>query len=164
MIDAATSGIHAIETPDLPAVLVLNNLHARELSLLDAVKLEHLVGQSYLALRVGAADAFMLAFDETADYHSPNYLWFKARHARFAYVDRVAVAAHARGRGLARRFYASLFDKARADGHTMIGCEVNLDPPNPESDAFHAAMGFVEAGSAEIYGGERTVRYLVRQL
>ena len=159
-----TIDLRPIVAADLPSVLALNNLHARELSLLDAEKLRHLIDQSYLSLLAGEADAFLVAFDETADYDSPNYLWFEARHPRFAYVDRVAVAAHARGRGLARRFYTTLFDKARVDGHTMVACEVNLDPPNPESDAFHAAMGFVEAGSAEIYGGERTVRYLVRPL
>ena len=164
MTDASVSDILPIGSTDLPAVLALNNLHARELSLLDAARLAHLVGQSYLALRVGGCDAFLLAFDQTADCDSPNYLWFKARHPRFAYVDRVAVASRARGRGLARRFYEALFDRARADGHGMVACEVNLDPPNPESDAFHATMGFVEAGSAEIYGGERTVRYLIRGL
>lgn len=164
MSDASVSDIRPIGPADLAAVLGLNNLHARELSLLDEARLEHLIGQSYLALHVGEGDAFLIAFDERADYDSPNYLWFKARHPRFAYVDRVAVAARARGRGLARRFYEALFDRARADGHTMVACEVNLDPPNPDSDAFHAAMGFAEAGSAEIYGGERTVRYLVRRL
>ncbi len=164
MTEPALTSIRPIGPADLPTILALNNQHARELSLLDAARLEHLVGQSYLALRAGTDDAFLLAFDQTADYDSPNYLWFKARYPRFAYVDRVAVAVHARGRGLARRFYAALFEKAGADGHTMVACEVNLDPPNPESDAFHAAMGFTEAGSAEIYGGERTVRYLIRQL
>lgn len=156
--------IAPIEPAHLAAVLALNNRHARELSLLDAARLEHLVGQAYMALRVGEGDAFLLAFDERADYDSTNYLWFRARYPRFAYVDRVVVAAHARGRGLARRFYEALFDRARADGHSLVACEVNLDPPNPESDAFHAAMGFEEAGSAEIYGGERTVRYLIRPL
>jgi predicted GNAT superfamily acetyltransferase len=160
----AAADLFPIQPADLSAVLALNNLHARELSLLDAAKLDHLVEQSYLALRAGQVDAFLLAFDENADYQSPNYLWFKARYPRFAYVDRVVVAVHARGHGIARRFYATLFDKAKADGHRMIACEVNSDPPNPESDAFHAAMGFVEAGSAEIYDGERTVRYLVKQL
>ena len=148
----------------MAAVLALNNLHARELSLLDRARLDHLVGQAYLALRAGAGEAFLLAFDERADYDSANYLWFRARYQRFAYVDRVAVAQEARGRGLARRFYEALFDKARGDGHSLVACEVNIDPPNPGSDAFHAAMGFEEAGIAEIYGGERTVRYLIRPL
>ena len=164
MSDLADLSIRPITGADLAAVLDLNNRHARELSLLDAAKLDRLVGEAYLALQAGRGDAFLLAFDQGADYDSPNYLWFKARYPRFAYVDRVAVAGHARGKGLARRFYEALFEKARADGHEMVACEVNRDPPNPESDAFHAAMGFEEVGNAAIYGGERTVRYLVKSL
>lgn len=148
----------------LPAILALNNEHARELSWLELPKLRHLVGEAFLALRAGEADAFLLAFDQDADYDSTNFLWFKARYPRFAYVDRVAVASHARGRGLARTFYETLFAKARAAGHTLVACEVNSDPPNPGSDAFHAAMGFREVGSAAIYSGERSVRYFVREL
>ncbi len=148
----------------LPAILALNNEHARELSWLELPKLRHLAGEAFLALRAGDADAFLLAFDQDADYDSENFLWFKARYPRFAYVDRVAVASHARGRGLARAFYETLFAKARDAGHTIVTCEVNSDPPNPGSDAFHAAMGFREVGTAAIYGGERTVRYFVREL
>lgn len=146
------------------AILALNNRHQRETSLLDAAKLRHLLGQSYLALRAGMDDALLIAFDESADYDSANFIWFRERHKRFAYVDRIIVAEHARGRGLARQLYEALFAKAASDGHTMIACEVNSDPPNPGSDAFHAALGFEEVGHAMIYGGERTVRYLVRRL
>jgi uncharacterized protein len=33
----------------------------------------------------------MLAFDQDADYDSPNFLWFRERLARFVYADRVVV-------------------------------------------------------------------------
>ena len=36
-------------------------------------------------------------------------------------------------------------------------------PPNPGSDAFHAALGFVEAGQAEHPDG-KVVRYLCKPL
>lgn len=158
------SPAHPITPASLTAILALNNAHAQELSWLEMPKLEHLVREAFLALRIGEADAFLLAFDQDADYDSTNFLWFKARYPRFAYVDRIAVAEQARGKGHARLFYETLFDKARAAGHTIAACEVNSDPPNPGSDAFHAAMGFAEVGSAAIYGGERTVRYFVRPL
>jgi len=32
--------------------------------------------------------------------------------------------------------------RAAAAGHVRVGCEVNAEPPNPGSDAFHAALGF----------------------
>jgi predicted GNAT superfamily acetyltransferase len=42
--------------------------------------------------------------------------------------------------------------------------EVNARPPNRESDAFHAALGFVEVGSASIHNDSKIVRYLLRTL
>jgi uncharacterized protein len=146
------------------AILALNNAHAQQLSWLEPERLEQLVAQSFLAWRIGSLDAFLLAFDQDAPYDSPNFLWFRARYPRFVYIDRIAVTPSARGRGLARLLYCDLFDTARRRGHTHIACEVNVDPPNPTSDAFHAALGFVEVGCASIHDGSKTVRYLERTL
>ena len=146
------------------ALLALNNEHARELSWLEPERLRHLVAQAFLARRIGNLDAFLLAFNQDADYDSPNFLWFRSRYRRFVYVDRIVVAASARGRGLARKLYDDLFKLALAAGHDRVVCEVNTQPPNPGSDAFHAALGFVEVGTADVYGGSRTVRYLSRTL
>ena len=124
---------------DLEAdVLALNNAHAVELSLLDRDQLAALIGQAFYARRLGTLDAFLLAFDERAAYASPNYLWFRAHYARFVYIDRVVVAPAARGRGLARLLYADLFRHAARAGHDLAVCEVNVEPPNPASDALHA--------------------------
>jgi predicted GNAT superfamily acetyltransferase len=161
---ATTIDLRDIDAAVEPDVLALNNAHAAELSWLEAGELRRLVGEAYYARAAGACDAFMIGFDQDADYHSPNFLWFRERYPRFAYVDRVAVATSARGRGLARALYEDFFTRATTDGHTLIACEVNSDPPNPGSDAFHAALGFRIVGSAEIYGGKRTVRYYVREL
>jgi predicted GNAT superfamily acetyltransferase len=146
------------------ALLALNNAHAQELSWLEPARLRHLIRQAFLARRIGDLDAFLLAFDQDADYDSPNFLWFRSRYPRFVYVDRIVVAASARGRGCARRLYDDLFGHAIKAGHERVVCEVNSRPPNPASDAFHAALGFVEVGSAGLYEGKRTVRYLSRAL
>jgi hypothetical protein len=141
-------------------LLTLNNAHARELSWLAPERLEYLVGQAFMARRIGNIDAFLLALDQDADYDSPNFQWFRARYPRFVYVDRIVVAPSARGRGFARQLYGDLFEHALRDAHNRVVCEVNSSPPNPESDAFHAAQGFAEVGTASVYGGSRTVRYL----
>jgi predicted GNAT superfamily acetyltransferase len=136
--------------PLAETLLALNNAHAAQLSWLEPERLAHLVGQAFLARRVGEADAFLLALDQDADYDSPNFLWIRSRYQRFVYVDRIVVALSARGRGYARRLYLDLFEHARKAGHERILCEVNSQPPNPQSDAFHAALGFVEVGSADV--------------
>ena len=145
-------------------VLALNNAHAAELSWLEPDELRHLVAEAFSAKAIGYCDAFIIGFDQEADYHSPNFQWFRQRYPRFVYVDRVAVATSARGRGLARALYDDFFARAAAAGHTIVACEVNSDPPNPGSDAFHAALGFSIVGEAAIYGGKRTVRYYLRSI
>ncbi|MBO1076662.1 GNAT family N-acetyltransferase [Roseomonas marmotae] len=149
------------ESPVLArALLALNNAHAVELSWLEPARFRHLVEQAFLARRIGPAEALLLAFDQDADYDSPNFLWFRARYPRFVYVDRIVVAPAARGRGHARSLYRDLFAAARRAGHERVVCEVNSDPPNPASEAFHAALGFTGAGAASIHGGSKRVRYL----
>jgi predicted GNAT superfamily acetyltransferase len=150
--------------PVSDALLALNNAHAIELSWLEPDRFRHLVAEAFLAKRIGEADALLLAFDQDADYDSPNFLWFRAHYPRFVYVDRIVVAAGARGRGHARRLYLDLFEQALRAGHERVVCEVNAIPPNPASDAFHADLGFVEVGTGEIHGGSKTVTYLARPL
>ena len=109
-------------------------------------------------------DAWALALNNA---HAVQLSWLDA--PRFAelvervFVDRVVVAAEARGRGQARRLYEALFDRACRAGHDAIVCEVNIEPPNPVSRAFHRAMGFEMVGSADLPVGKR-VRYLRRAL
>ncbi len=145
------------------ALLALNQEDAGHLSDLDAAGLSRLSGMAFMAARIGEADALLIAFDQDADYRSPNFLWFRERYRRFVYVDRVVVAGHARGRGLARSLYAALFARAEAAGHARVVCEVNADPPNPGSDAFHAAMGFEPVGTGTP-SPNKQVRYLLRNL
>ena len=148
---------------DLDGILALNNAHQKETSFLTSDDLGRMVGNAYYARGVEPAHAFLIGFDQDGDYSSPNFLWFKDRYARFAYIDRIITAEAARGQGLARTLYEDLFAKARADGYSVVGCEVNSDPPNPGSDAFHAKLGFDHVGTATLANG-KTVRYLTKTL
>ena len=161
---ARDDAVRAIGPDAEPALLALNNAHATELSWLEPERFGTLLGRAFHARHIGAADAFLLAFDQDADYDSPNFLWCRERYPRFVYIDRIAVAPAARGRGHARRLYADLVETAAAGGHSIVLCEVNAEPPNPASDAFHAALGFTEIGQADIHGGSKTVRYLMRTI
>jgi len=155
--------IEALSPEDLTgptgaALLALNNANARELSWLEPDRLAHLVDRATFAHRVGHADALLLAFDQDGDYDGTHFRWFRAHRDRFVYVDRIVVAETARGRGLARSLYLNLFAQARNLGHDRIVCEVNADPPNPASDAFHAGLGFVPVGTGVMPEG-KTVTY-----
>ena len=152
--------LRAPRSEDFAAILALNNAHAAELGALTLAELERLIEISFRTRVAESADAFLIAFEQGADYESPNYRWFSARFERFAYVDRVAVAATARKKGLGRLLYRDIIDAAICAGHTRLCCEVNTAPPNPVSDAFHAALGFKEIGRAVIPERGKAVRYL----
>ncbi len=156
----ANSPIQLLTSASAP-LLALNNAHATELSPLTYAEFNHLIQNSFFAGTLEDASAFLLSFDQNADYDSPNFLWFREHYDRFVYVDRVVTSPLARGKGYAKALYADLLQRAKKAGHCRIVCEVNLVPPNPASDAFHAALGFVEVGRAAIHGGQKTVRYLL---
>lgn len=151
------------ESMDAGAMLALNNEHREETSELDGAKLRALVLQAFhVGLREAGREAFLIAFDQDAISASPNFQWFRSRYKRFVYIDRVIVRSDRRGRGLARGLYTELFEAVAHAGHSLVGCEVNVEPPNPVSDAFHEALGFTEVGRASLLGGEKVVRYLVK--
>jgi uncharacterized protein len=148
---------------DTSWVLALSGQNEAETGFLDDSKLAHLVAQSFSA-KVAAPDyGYLITFAPDASYDSPNLKWFVNRATKFVYVDRIVVAAKARGQGIARAFYDDLFVAAREAGFDEVTCEVNSDPPNPVSDKFHAALGFVPVGSATLPNG-KTVTYMARQL
>jgi predicted GNAT superfamily acetyltransferase len=153
----------AITPADEPAILELNNAHEIELSRLDGARLRQLLAAAYHARMAPQGVAFLIAFAPAADYDGVHFSWFRERFENFVYVDRVVVANAARGRGIARALYADLFQRAQSDGQPMICCEVNVDPPNPASDAFHASLGFHEIGTASMANG-KVVRYFKKAL
>jgi uncharacterized protein len=148
---------------DLTRLLALNTAHEIETAPLSQDRLVQLLNRAFLALATPDGQALLITFDQDADYDSPNFLWFKARLPRFVYVDRIIVGAALRGRGIARQLYEQLIATAHAHGHAAIVCEVNSDPPNPASDAFHTALGFSNIGAAQLANG-KTVQYLRRAI
>jgi hypothetical protein len=156
-----------IEPADLPALLALNNAHPAEIGVVEEGKLARLVSVaavSFAAGPVGDPEGFVVAFDHETPAQGPNHAWFLARYPRFLYVDRVCVAERARKRGLARALYGQVLAAARRRGIPVVCCEVNEDPPNPVSDAFHAALGFDEVGRTLLPDRGKAVRYLERKV
>jgi predicted GNAT superfamily acetyltransferase len=145
------------------ALLEVNNASARETSLMSPEKFDRMIASARVGTFIEPSAAFLLGFEQSDDYDGGHFLWFRGRFEKFIYIDRVVVAAAYRRHGLGRVLYADLFRRAEQLGHTHIVCEVNTLPPNPISDAFHAAQGFAQVGTATIDGGAKTVRYLLRR-
>jgi hypothetical protein len=144
-------------------LLHVNNASARETSPMTRAKFDRMISSALVGTFIGPGAAFLLAFEQSDDYDGGHFLWFRSRYEKFIYIDRVVVAEPYRRHGLGRLLYADLFRRAEQLGHTHIACEVNVQPPNPISDRFHAAQGFEEIGTAVIDGGAKTVRYLLRR-
>lgn len=145
------------------ALLALNNDFATELSPLGPGKARLLVKHAFMARAIGD-EALLLAFDQDAPYDNPNFRWFGERFDRFIYIDRVVVAPRRQGSGLAQLLYDALFARALERGHTQVTCEINVEPPNPRSEAFHAALGFEPVGQAILPGAGKAVRYFCKSI
>lgn len=154
----------SVTTPDLAALHELNNEHAQDLSHVDLGHFRWLVEHAFFAAAINKTEAFLIAFDQRASYKSPNFLWFKQRFPKFVYVDRLATAAWARGRGHAIALYDALFLAARKAGHTLVVCEINENPPNLVSVGLHARFGFVKVGEAFLPEAGKTVGYFVKTI
>ncbi len=107
---------------------------------------------------------FVLAVAPGADYASENYRWFSTHLPGSLYVDRIVVAPEAHGRGVGRSLYAAVDARARELGLAVVTCEVNLEPPNPQSLAFHDRLGFSRVGEQATKGGEVVVALLRREV
>jgi uncharacterized protein len=110
--------------------------------------------------RDGRIVGFVLALTPGADYDSENYRYFERRASTSVYVDRIVIAEDERGNRLGKALYDAVFTEARSRGLAEVTCEVNIDPPNPGSMAFHRRLGFREVGRQATKGGAVTVALL----
>ena len=133
------------------------------------LKLAPLDLDSYRAIEA-EAHAVMIAEDDAGkrvgavvllapgrDYENPNYRWFEDQLESFLYVDRIIVSADARKQGVGLALYAEALELAEDHGAGCVTAEVNLDPPNPVSIAFHEKLGFTPIGEQSLPNGKRVV-------
>lgn len=159
--------IRTAETKDFPAILALNEEFVRFTSPLDEAALAGLHAQAAYHRVVdedGRVTAFLLAVAPGQPYESLNYTWFAARHDDFLYIDRVVVAGDRQHAGLGAALYDDIAAWAEAHGFGRLVCEVNVEPPNEVSDAFHRRHRFVEVGTQWVAGGTKRVSLRERVL
>ena len=151
---------------DYPAILALNDAAVPAVNRISIETLAHLHAEScYLGLVCAGSDiiGFLLALDETADYASSNFRFFRDRFDRFVYIDRIVVSPTRQRTGLGTDLYTDLL--ARFEHATSrLACEVNVEPPNPQSMAFHEHLGFTAVGEQRTENGQKKVRLMVKSL
>jgi predicted GNAT superfamily acetyltransferase len=151
--------LRPITDSDVSTVLALNAADVTALSPLDHERLALLrkqAAQALVAEVAGQVVVFVLTFAPGSGYDSDNFAWFGQRYGSgFLYLDRIVVGAAHRRRGIAGRVYDAIEDEARAYGRLV--CEVNSQPANPASLAFHSARGYAEVGHLSHGPGKVTV-------
>lgn len=140
--------LRPIEARDVAVVLSLNEANVELLAPMDEARLTRLRGWAERADVIccdGQVAGFVLTFAPGTPYDSANYRWFGERFADgFHYLDRIVLDTRFRRRGLGNAVYDAIERDARAAGWLTL--EVNVDPPNEPSLAFHRGRGYVEVG------------------
>ncbi|WP_062465418.1 GNAT family N-acetyltransferase [Demequina soli] len=161
-----TLRLRVMRPTDVPAVAALNADASPAVNLLSEDELTDLHGMCDVALVATNRDreiiAFLLSLGMGQPYSSENYRWFEDRGVRHQYIDRIVVAASAKGTGVGRALYESVFERARERGASEVTTEVQLDPPNPGSVSFHERLGFQRVAEQHTRGGTVHVALLAR--
>ena len=157
--------IDTIKPAHFEKILRMNVEFVHWLSPLDEAALQALLSSSIYARQIGGGDAVLLAIaSETEIANHTNLEWLKARRKNFIYIDRVIVDAAAQGNGYAGQLYADLTAFARRNGYDSVVCEVNTQPDNPGSHAFHLRQGYQSIGDQKNPGMGKCVRYYEKAL
>ena len=143
--------VRNIESADLTRVLEINNANTPGVSELTLSELETDIENCLHALAIdnehGEVCAFCITFAPDAPDAGVNHRWFADRFESFVYLDRIAIDPTYQNLGLGVLLYQSveqqMIDSAQ---HSLLCCEVNLEPPNPGSLRFHHRIGFTEVG------------------
>jgi len=150
--------IRPLTGEDVEAVLAINEANVPEVGSVDRDRMVRLIELSIVAAAVeidAAVVGFCLVLPSGTDYDSVNYRWFAERYETFAYLDRVAIDEAHRTRGLGRGLYEEVDRRLATLGHGQLALEVNVDPPNDPSLAFHRRLGFAEVGQQDTPYGIR---------
>ncbi len=142
--------LRPITPADHEQVLALNERHVDLLAPLDPPRLAELLTQAHRADVVevdGAFAGFVVTFASGAAYDGENFAWFSQRYPRFGYLDRIAIHEDFQRRGLGSLVYDRL-----EPGWPLFTLEVNLEPPNEPSLAFHRGRGYTEVGRRDSGG------------
>jgi len=159
--------IRSATSCDLPEVLRLNQSSLPHVSSLTPDSLRTLFDDAAwfgIAMIKGDCAGFLIALRPGSNYRSENYVWFVQRYPSFLYIDRICVSPEFQRCGVASRLYADAEKFARACDIPLLTCEVNLEPENPPSLAFHGRQHFEEVGTQRTDMGTKLVSLRLKHL
>jgi len=140
--------LRPITEADYEDVLALNESNVAALAPMDRSRLVELdaLADRFDIIDVGGEfGGLVITFAAGSSYDSENYRWFTDRYAdRFYYLDRIVLSDRFRRQGLGTFVYDEIEHVAAK--YERLALEVNLEPRNDISLAFHAARGFAEVG------------------
>ena len=140
--------LRPLQPADHAAVLELNARNVELLAPMDEQRLLQLLNWTDRADVIesgatpGEVAGFVFTFAAGTAYDSANYRWFSENFDDFYYLDRIVLADTHRRLGLGRQVYDELEQVAARHGRMVL--EVNLEPANEPSLAFHRARGYVD--------------------
>ena len=150
------------EPEDLPALLEINNAADPSVNSLMPEELVQLTGWAKFTLLAEQGShivALLICLPSGLPYASANYRHLSKQIDSFLYVDRIAVSENARGAGVGRALYEEMANRAAGQWPCVL-CEVNEDPPNPASMAFHHRLGFEDLDSWDNPQSGKRVRFM----
>jgi predicted GNAT superfamily acetyltransferase len=150
--------IRAAERRDFEAILAITEEGRPGVSALTQAELDAMLAMpsSLLVAEAGGEIAgYLITYPVGAAYDGEEFVWFSDHYRDYLYIDQVAVGAGWRRAHVGTRLYQTAEEMAATQGLTSITCEVNLEPPNPVSVAFHTRVGFREVGTLETRDGRR---------
>ena len=160
--------VRNIVSTDVTRVLEINNANTPGVSELTLSELETDMKNCLYALAIdneqGEVCAFCITFAADAPDAGANHRWFADRYESFVYLDRIAIDSNHQNHGLGALLYQSVEQHMlNSAEHSLLCCEVNLEPPNPGSLRFHQRIGFTEVGTQSTNPGY-VVTYLQKFL
>jgi predicted GNAT superfamily acetyltransferase len=154
--------LRPIQPDEHAAVVALNDRYVELTAPMDEALLAEFVAAAEHADVIdvdGQLAGFVLTFAAGAAYDGTHFGWFADRYDDYCYLDRIVIHEDFQRRGLGTFAYDELETTC---GKPVFALEVNIDPPNEPSLAFHRARGFTEVGQSDASG--HLVALMVKQL
>ena len=135
--------LRELKEEDQEALLALNNASTPAVNPLTLEELKNILSlaeKCWVEEIDSELAAALIIIGPEQTYLSDNYTWLETQFSNYCYVDRIMVDENHKRKGLANNLYQELERHAERTGAHILLCEVNLEPPNPQSIAFHTRL------------------------